>query len=130
MALLLAGFDRDGDARVTRAESNDGAVALARDWADGIGYIAFADWSERYLGDRNVNPSALEVDRDGNGRITPAEFADRIDAVFVRLDTDNSSRRRNGANHSPAKSRAIDEGTDRLLVTSCAAGKTLIAEVH
>jgi Ca2+-binding EF-hand superfamily protein len=87
-ALLLAGFDRDGDARVTRKECIDGAAALAKDWTNGIGYIAFADWAERYLGDRNVNPSALEVDRNGDGRITTTEFGDRIDAIFVRLDTD------------------------------------------
>ena len=88
VALLFAGFDRDGDGRTTSAEVEAGLQAITREWGEGIGYIAYADWAERYLGDRNGIPTSFEVDRDGNNRVTPAELADRIDGLFTRLDRD------------------------------------------
>ena len=92
VAVAIAGFDADGDGRVTRDELSAG---IARSFAaadpsknGSIGYIAFADWAERWLGDRNAVPSALEVDRDGDNRITLAELSARFDAIFTRLDRD------------------------------------------
>ena len=93
VAVTIAGFDSDGDGRITRAELTPG---VARSFASvdtaksgSIGYIAFADWAERWLGDRNAVPSALEVDRDGDNRITLAELGARFDAIFARLDRDH-----------------------------------------
>ena len=91
-ALLIAAADADGDARVTRAELDK---ALERSFAavdsqnsGSLGYIAFADWAERYLGDRNVLPSPFDVDRDGDNRITLDELKSRFAAIFARMDRD------------------------------------------
>ena len=92
VAMMLAAFDSDGDARLTQAEAQAG-VARSFAAADpaksgSIGYIAFADWAERWLGDRNAVPSAFEVDRDGDNSITLAELQDRMGAIFARMDKD------------------------------------------
>lgn len=91
VALALAGFDADQDGRVTRAETAAGAArsfaAVARGGAD-IGYIGYAQWATRWLGDANALPSPFEVDGDRNDRITTAELAAALDAAFVRLDAD------------------------------------------
>lgn len=87
VAMMLAGFDADGDARITRAEAAKG-VERSFGEAKDVGYIGFGDWAERWLGDRNAVPSPFEVDRNGDNRITLAELQDRIDGVFTRFDTD------------------------------------------
>jgi hypothetical protein len=88
VAVLLAGWDRDGDGRTTLAEARAGveAATAGPEWANGVGYLAFADWAERYLGDRNVTPSAFEIDRNGDNRITREELLDRIEAIVARMD--------------------------------------------
>jgi Ca2+-binding EF-hand superfamily protein len=92
VAVMIAAFDRDGDARVTRAEFDAGLRhsfdAVDAGKAGALGYIAFSDWSERWLGDRNTLPSPFETDRDGDGHITYAELAARFDLLFARFDTD------------------------------------------
>jgi Ca2+-binding EF-hand superfamily protein len=89
---MSAGFDSDGDARVTRAEFDAG---LKRAFESGdpthsgaIGYLRFSDWAERWLGNRNALPSPFEVDRDGDNRITFDELATRFDLLFTRFDVD------------------------------------------
>ena len=52
------------------------------------GYIDFADWSTRWLGDPNALPSPFEVDSDGDNRITLAELQAAMARVFARLDVD------------------------------------------
>ena len=90
VAMLLATFDADGDGRTTRAELSAGArrtfdaIDAAR--SGKLGYIAFADWAERWLGDRNALPSPFEVDTDGDDRITLAELDAQLGRVFDRLD--------------------------------------------
>ncbi|WP_083942906.1 EF-hand domain-containing protein [Sphingomonas soli] len=91
VAMMIAAFDSDGDARVTRAEFDAGLrhsfeSANPRDGT--LGYIAFSDWSERWLGDRNTLPSPFETDRDGDNRISFGELADRFSLLFARFDTD------------------------------------------
>jgi len=90
VAMMIAAFDTDGDARVTRAEF-DAGVAHSFDSIDtghkgAIGYIAFAEWSERWLGDRNALPNPFEVDTDGDNRITLGELVARFDLFFARFD--------------------------------------------
>ena len=91
LALPIAAADADGDARTSRAEL---AAGLARSFAvvakgqRDIGYLAFADWAKRELGNANALPSPFEVDRDGDNRITLAELQARLAAVFARLDVD------------------------------------------
>ena len=91
LALVIAAADTDGDARTTRAEL---AVSLTRSFAavakggKDIGYIAFADWAKRELGNPSALPSPFEVDRDGDNRITLAELQTRFGLIFDRLDGD------------------------------------------
>lgn len=90
-ALLIAACDADGDARVTRAELT---ACIARsfvgDAAHGgaIGYIGYADWALKWLGDANALPSAFTIDTDNDNRITLAELQARFRALFTRFDTD------------------------------------------
>lgn len=91
LALVIAAADADGDARTTRAELS---AALARSFAalakggKDIGYIAFADWAKRELGNAGALPSPFEVDRDGDNRVTLLELQTRFNLIFDRLDTD------------------------------------------
>ena len=89
VAMLLATFDGDGDGRTTRAEMEAGArrgFAAFDKGAGGLGYIAFADWAERWLGDRNALPSPFEVDADGDNKVTLAELIAQLARTFDRLD--------------------------------------------
>jgi hypothetical protein len=90
VAVFIGACDADGDTRVTRAEL---AACAARSFAtvdkDGkgsVGYIQFADWAERWLGDRNALPSPFETDSDSDDRITLAELKAQLDKTFTRLD--------------------------------------------
>ncbi|WP_426255065.1 EF-hand domain-containing protein [Sphingomonas sp. DC2300-3] len=92
VAMAIAAFDSDGDGRTTRAEL---AAGVARSFAaidtahtGSLGYIDFADWSTRWLGDPNALPSPFEVDSDGDNRITLAELQAAMARVFARLDVD------------------------------------------
>ncbi len=90
VALLIAGFDADGDARVTRAEF-DAGLKRSFDSADTahtgmLGYIAYSDWSLRWMGDRNTLPSPFELDRDGDNKVSWAELQDRFAQIWTRFD--------------------------------------------
>lgn len=90
VALMIAAFDSDGDAKVTRAEF-DAGLRHAFDSADpqhsgSVGYLRFSDWAEQWLGNRNALPSPFEVDTDGDNHITFAELAARFDLFFTRFD--------------------------------------------
>jgi hypothetical protein len=86
VALLIAAFDADHDARVTRAEFDAG---LKASWAGpSVGYIGYADWALTWLGDRNALPNPFEIDRDGDNRITFDELVQRFDLFFTRFDAD------------------------------------------
>src|SRR4051794_27466748 len=59
VAMMIAAFDADGDARVTRAEFDAGlrrSFESANPQGGTLSYIAFSDWSERWMGDRNTLP--------------------------------------------------------------------------
>lgn len=89
--MLIAAFDADGDARVTRAEFDQGLrhsfdTANLRDGT--MGYLAYSDWSERWMGDRNTLPNPFEIDLDGDQRISFSELHQRFSSLFQRLDVD------------------------------------------
>lgn len=91
-ALMIAGCDADGDARVTRAELT-ACIAKAYATADGaatgaVGYIAFSDWALRWLGDRNALPGPYEVDTNGDNRIALPELQSAFARYFARYDLD------------------------------------------
>ena len=93
VAMMIAACDPNGDAIVSRAEL---ATCVAHSFASAdtghkgsIGYIDYADWALKWLGDANALPSPFEVDADGDNRITLAEMQARFDAIFTRLDRDH-----------------------------------------
>ncbi len=91
VAMAIATFDADHDGIVTRAEYDAGIRRSFEVSAKGqaaMGYIAFGDWSERWLGNRNALPSPFEVDGDGDNRITLTELQARFDLFFTRFDAD------------------------------------------
>lgn len=95
VALAIAGFDADQDGIVTRAELNTGAARSFASVANGakdIGYIGYADWALKYLGDANALPSPFEVDGDRDNRITAAELAAALTFAFDRFDKDRDGR--------------------------------------
>lgn len=96
VAMMIATFDRDGDAMVDRAELAEGVAAsfAAIDTAHTgrLRYIAFADWAERFLGDRNALPSPFEVDRNNDDAITLDELQDQFSRLFARYDANGDHR--------------------------------------
>ena len=83
---------RNGDGRTTRDELT---ACVARSFADAdaghagsIGYIGYADWALKWLGDRNILPSPFGVDRDGDNRITLNELQTEFAGLFDRFDVD------------------------------------------
>lgn len=94
VAMMIAAFDADGDGKVTRAEfdaglkrSFDAVDTRHQGW---LGYIAYSDWQERWMGDRNTVPSPFEVDRDGDNKVSFAELVERFDLLFKRFDADRN----------------------------------------
>lgn len=90
VAMMIAAFDADGDGKVTKAEF-DAGLRHSFDVIDTrhqgwLSYIAYSDWQERWMGDRNTVPSPFEVDRDGDNKITFAEIAARFELLFARFD--------------------------------------------
>lgn len=95
VAMMIATFDADGDGRVTRDEMHRGVAKsfAAIDTANTgkLGYIAFADWAERWLGDRTALPGPFETDTDSDNKITLAELQARFDTIFTRLDVNKDN---------------------------------------
>ncbi|WP_254606456.1 hypothetical protein, partial [Sphingomonas bacterium] len=90
VGMMIAGFDTDGDGRTSRAELAAGVQRTFRsiDTADTgrMGYIEFADWAERWLGDRNALPSPFTVDTNGDNVITPVELQAAVAHIYDRFD--------------------------------------------
>jgi len=93
VALMIAAFDADGDGKVTRQECIAGVThtfaVIDTGGKGSLGYIEFADWAERWLGDRNALPSPFETDADGDNRITLNELQAKIMTIFNRFDRDH-----------------------------------------
>ncbi|MDF7776292.1 EF-hand domain-containing protein [Sphingomonas sp. AOB5] len=92
VAMMIAAFDTDGDARVTRAEFDAGVTrsfaSADRENSGSIGYIRYAEWALTWLGDRNALPGPFEVDTNGDNRITLDELRARFALLFTRFDAD------------------------------------------
>ncbi|MBM6575795.1 MAG: EF-hand domain-containing protein [Sphingomonas sp.] len=92
VAMMIAACDADGDGETTRIEMETGvrrsfeAIDTAK--SGKLRYIAFADWAERWLGDRNALPSPFDVDRDADGAVTLQELQDHFSRLFSRFDRD------------------------------------------
>ena len=98
VAMMIATFDGDGDGYVDRSEMQAGvrrsfeAIDTAR--TGYLRYIAFADWAERWLGDRNALPSPFEVDRNQDDRVSLDELQDHFSRVFARYGRKGDERSR------------------------------------
>jgi hypothetical protein len=92
IALLFVGFDANGDGRTDRAELDAGEMrnfALADTGRDGaLGLIELAEWSRLWLGDISALPGRFDFDRDGDDRVSPAEFRAELGRRFAAMDTD------------------------------------------
>ena len=92
VALMFAGFDRDGDTWVTRAEFDAGIVGSFKSGdanADGdISLLELAPWSTTWLGNAFALPGLYDFDRDENDRISAAEFRAELARRFDAMDSD------------------------------------------
>lgn len=96
LALVIAAFDSDGDFQVDRQEL-DAGIARSFAWGDrdGDGYmglIEFTAWSEAALGNPGTLPGPFDFDRDGDDRISRAEYRALFAARYGELDKDGDYR--------------------------------------
>ena len=93
VAMMIAAFDADGDGKTSREEMEAGVKhsydAIDTAHRGSIGYLQFADWAERWLGDRNALPSPFDVDKNSDDRITLAELQAHFSRLFSRFDRDH-----------------------------------------
>lgn len=93
IAMAIAAFDADGDGRTTRAELTAGVARsfamIDTAHAGALRFLDYADWSLRFLGDRNALPSPFEIDTDGDDKVSLAELQAAFTAAFNRFDVDH-----------------------------------------
>lgn len=96
VAMMIAAFDTDADGAVDRDELIAGVrrsfEAIDKAKAGQLRYIAFADWAERWLGDRNALPSPFEVDRNQDDQVSIDELQDHFSRLFARYDRNGDKR--------------------------------------
>lgn len=92
VAVMIAGFDSDGDTRVTRAEFDAGVERSFKSGdRDGDGLISLLElgpWSNAWLGNAYALPGQYDLDRDGDDKISPAEFRAEFARQFAAMDKD------------------------------------------
>lgn len=94
VAVMIAGFDRDGDARVTRAEFDAGVERSFRtgdtNGDAAISLVELTNWSTMWLGNAYALPGLYDFDSEGeDDRISPAEYRAEFDRRFKALDKDS-----------------------------------------
>lgn len=82
-AMLIVACDADADGRTSRSELDR---CLERSLPEAVGYLDYAAWQQKWLGDQGALPSPFEVDRDGDNRVTPDELQAQFAKLFARLD--------------------------------------------
>lgn len=90
VALMIAGFDNDGDTRVTRAEFDAGIDRSFKSGdANGDGAITLIElsgWAQTWLGNAGALPGQYDFDRDGDDRVSSAEYKAEYARRFAELD--------------------------------------------
>lgn len=91
-AMLIVACDTDTDGRTTRTELDR---CIQRSFPVGadvkLGYIAYGAWQQTWLGDQGALPSPLEVDRDGDDRVSLDELQGQFSRLFGRYDKNGDS---------------------------------------
>lgn len=92
VSLMIAGFDSDGDAVVSRAEYD---VGVARSFGAGdsdsngkITLIELSRWAQTWLGNPGAVPGQYDFDRDGDDAVSKEEFTGEFARRFAALDKD------------------------------------------
>ncbi|WP_419809165.1 EF-hand domain-containing protein [Sphingomonas sp.] len=85
-AMLIVACDTDADGRTTRTELDACIQHGFPAGAATIGYLDYAAWQTKWLGDQGALPSPFEVDRDGDNRISLDELQAQFGKLFSRLD--------------------------------------------
>jgi len=90
LAVLFTSMDRDLDLQVSYQEVSE---AMVMQWdkidKDGDGRATIIDislWSERVLGSPYALPNYAMFDRDQNKEVSRAEFMDRLNMEFEKMD--------------------------------------------
>ena len=93
LGLAIVGFDRDGDLSVTRPEYDWGAsksfAGFDRNNDGFLSLIELTPWSEATLGNSGALPGRFDFDRDGDDKVSQAEFSALFGARFTALDKNN-----------------------------------------
>jgi Ca2+-binding EF-hand superfamily protein len=96
VALAIASFDRDSDMLVTRQEYQEGVErSFERGDSDHDGFIGLIElsaWAATTLGNANALPGPFDFDRDGDDRISHAEFVAEFVRRWAKLDTNKDDR--------------------------------------
>lgn len=94
VALMIAGFDGDGDGVVTRAEYDAGVERTFRqgdaDKDGALSLIELGNWAEHWLGNRGAIPGQYDLDRDGDDRVSLSEYQTEFARRFLELDRDRN----------------------------------------
>lgn len=89
-ALVFAGFDSDGDYKISRDEASTGAsTAFGRADKDRNGKVSLfelEDWREAALGSMDALPGNLNFDTDYNNQVSETEFQTALMDLFTRHD--------------------------------------------
>lgn len=93
VALMIAAFDRNGDAQVTRAEYDAGVAAsfasVAGDPGGSMSPIDLDHWAERWLGNKGALPGFYDFDTNSDNRVSREEFVARFNQIFDGYDADH-----------------------------------------
>ena len=139
VAMFIAACDEDGDGRTDRAELSacvDRSFRLVDTGSTGrMRYLIFADWAQRFLGDRNALPSPFDADKDSDNRITLPELQAHFSRLFSRFDRDRDGAisraealiRANEAD--PAKRRGFSEEEIRDVAEAVGIGAVKYADL-